>query len=146
MGKHHPLSYKRAKSLVTWLEYFCTGDNDIQWKRSWFKGFYYSDQFVYQESEFSYYVKNSPWVPTQKGYEKPDQVFFRSEEIMSIFGNHVSYNRYPMSEETASFIGIHTKATFEKVLNYLKTIASTDSHTVNLTVIKKIYRFMNNGG
>lgn len=99
--------------------------------------FYYSSKISWLDSEFFSRVKTCKWVPTQKGFVRPEQSFLPIEEIKEILGEAVPYFQERLPIEAIKALGIKEKLTLEELL---KTITAYSSETnVNHEMVYRLY-------
>lgn len=147
--EHHSTIFDKARALIKWLEYQIDrpGFKNHQyqpedWRYCVLKGFYYSPTYQSVDSEFLYYLRNSRWLPTSKGLCKPGEAFLDKEEIKTVLGNSLPYSRIKISEKLATWLGVHTKATFDQVFELLQNHSHEKANKVDIRIINRIYKFL----
>ncbi|XP_051888907.1 uncharacterized protein wu:fj29h11 isoform X2 [Pristis pectinata] len=85
------------------------------------------------DSSFAIYLKTLPWLPTNSpavdgsgfriAYLRPIEVYLRSENLLELLANNVSYVYCDLLEKSgfAAFTGIKTSITVEMMINHFKS-------------------------
>jgi hypothetical protein len=89
------------------------------------------------KSEFEKCLLSLVWLPTQKGFMRPPQVFLPRKEIKEIFGDTVPYLQGTISEHTIELLGIKSVISTSELVETLKDY-SNEVH-VNQAMLFRIY-------
>ncbi|MBU1057593.1 MAG: hypothetical protein KJ804_04655 [Proteobacteria bacterium] len=90
-----------------------------------------------RKSEFEKCLLSLVWLPTQKGFMRPPQVFLPRKEIKEIFGDTVPYLQGTISEQTIELLGIKSVISTSELVETLKDY-SNEVH-VNQEMLSRIY-------
>lgn len=119
----------RIRALLRWLQRwedqrprYGTIVPSLAWERARVGWFYYTTYSKEVESEIVAALRNSPWVPSTQGLQRPDAVFLDSEEVRRLFGDDVPYLTGVQQEYVGSIVryGLNQSATPAAALRYLR--------------------------
>lgn len=96
----------------------------------WFKGHKNLD---YTISPFDIYLKETPWLKTTKGFQKPCECFIDDINLRQIFGNNLPYTTITASPEFLHFLGVKRDAATSTIIKYLQDLSGSDTPKVEVT-------------
>jgi hypothetical protein len=140
------INVKRAKALVEWLESQVNELNNSWYEPEWVNAkieyFYRTPQVQINKSEFLHFLRNSNWLPTNQGLKRPSEVFINQLEFKELFGNTIPLSEIKISSELASWLNVKTSATYQEILDFLRSLPDQTTETVSIKLLKKIYAFI----
>jgi len=140
------MQIKRSRALVNWLEVriinIPSESSGIDWTKALLKWFYYCNRCVSNVSSFYHSLNNSAWVPTSKGFCRPNEVFVDRPEIRDFFGDTVPYLKLKMSDKLLAWLKIRQTMTTEEMLGVLRNLASKVPQKTDLSLIRRLYTFL----
>lgn len=136
-------SRKHRLTLIHWLEgmlenrFEALRNGTIEW-------YYYNNQSKTVESGLYFELVRQPWVRTTKGRKRPAEIFKESKQISEMFGARLPYLKDEMSPRLIEFLGIHTEATAESIIDYLHALAEDSAEDSGL--VNKLYTYLHEYG
>lgn len=129
--------HQRSRSLIFWL----TQQKNSKWQKAIVKKFNrYPQEFPY-ESEFLNFLKMEPWLPTSKGFERPNKVFIASQNLKEILGDSVPYFENALDENVCKLLEIRREATADELVSVLEQYALNKEGSKNFA--DRVYRYLN---
>ncbi|RLB92213.1 MAG: hypothetical protein DRH50_10120 [Deltaproteobacteria bacterium] len=128
-----------AKSLINWLGY--QKEKYFPWQQAKVSYFYYSSKHKYFESELLLSLKQSPWLPTTKGFVRPSQAFLPCQDIKEILGDSVPYFKEELPQRIIELLGIRTEATAEALVSVLEQHSQNGNGSKGFA--ERVYRTLN---
>lgn len=130
---------KIAKSLIHWL----SEQKDERWQKAYVVGYTYrakNPTSTPYESEFFFFLKRNPWLPTTKGPVCPDQAFLPLSHIKEFLGDSVPYFEGKLPDNIIKLLGIRTEATAEELLSVLEQHSQNGSGTNDF--VERVYIYL----
>ncbi|MCQ1537467.1 hypothetical protein FTO68_00455 [Methanocalculus taiwanensis] len=135
-----------TKSLLIWLKNQkpATTSSFVQkypWQELIIYYFYYSCIPKPFNSELLQELKKKSWLPTTKGFYRPNDVFIQSAGIIEIFEYSVPYYEGQISDnlqKVFKLLGVRTEITSVDLVDYLSSLSTRSD--ISIEVIEKIYR------
>jgi len=132
-------SRKHRRALIYWLEKMVENKSD-ELREGTIRSFYYTPSSRSVESGLYFELKRQPWIRTTKGLKRPAEVFAESRQLREMFGTRLPYLKDEMSPELIEFLGIHTEATRETIVDYLRALAADNANNPDLVI--KLYAYL----
>lgn len=135
----------RARALIRWLEYQRDDLNSWRypdWKWAKVECFYRQGYEGRETSKFNSLIHNSPWMPTNKGFKKPAQVFINRQDIKEVLDDSFPITDLKLSEELCEFLNIKTELSFSELLKYLESLAEQPASEADFEVVSKLYSLL----
>jgi len=136
---------KYRMAFIKWFDYMIgITDRSHSLKYASIVWFYYTNQSTSIISGLHYYLLNTEWVNTSKGYKKPGEVFIKNNQLSEMFGNQLPYLKDKMSPELCEYLGIKTDATTASIVEYLKELSTNNE--VDSRLISRLYKYLDDHG
>lgn len=128
---------KFSQSLIHWLN---SQNEKIPWLKTTVKYFYYSDKRSWYDSELLVSLRNTPWLPTTKGYTHPAEAFLPVENIREIFSDSVPYFEGNLPKNVVKLLGIREQVTAGELVAILEQQSQKRSGSKDFT--ERVYRYL----
>ena len=129
-----------SRSLTNWLNH---QNENPSWLQTKVDFFYKQQKRSTYDSEIVLALKNTPWLPTTKGFVRPDQAFLSLSplsQIQEIFGDTVPYFEGTLPENIVQLLGIRTQATATELLSLLEEHSRNGTGSKGLA--ERVYRYL----
>lgn len=130
-------SVRFSWSLVDWLN---NPGEKMPWLKATVTYFHYSEKQPQYDSELLHSLRNIPWLPTTKGYTRPDEAFRPSGSILDIFSDSVPYFEGNLPKNVIELLGIREQVTAAEL------VAILEQHSQNGTgsrdFVERVYRYL----
>ncbi|WP_209629641.1 hypothetical protein [Methanofollis sp. W23] len=126
-----------SQSLINWLKH---QNKNTPWLQTIVEYFYYSQRVSRYDSEIVFALKNTSWLPTTKGYVRPDQAFLPLPQIREIFGDTAPYFEDELPEHVVQLLGIRTQATAGELITLLEQKSHDGSGSRDFA--ERVYRYL----
>lgn len=124
-------------SLVDWLNNL---GEKMPWLKATVKYFHYSKKQPQYDSELLHSLRNIPWLPTTKGYTRPDEAFRPSGSIRDIFSDSVPYFEGNLPKNVIKLLGIREQVTAEELVTILEQQSQKGSGSQDFA--GRVYRYL----
>ena len=124
-------------SLVDWLNNL---GEKMPWLKATVKYFHYSEKRPQYDSELLHSLRNIPWLPTTKGYARPDEAFRPSGSILDIFSGSVPYFEGNLPKNIIELLGIREQVTAEELVTILEQQSQKGSGSRDFA--ERVYRYL----
>ena len=128
---------KFSLSLINWLN---RQNENILWLKSTVTYFYYSRRISGYNSELLMSLKNIPWLPTTKGYIRPDEAFLPLNQTREILGDSVPYFEGVLPENIVQLLGIRKQINARELVAILEQ--QSQSGTGSRDFVERVYRYL----
>lgn len=128
--KCNSISKLQYESLIQYFNYLFSKNRNYRF-RTRLVWFYRTSKSASIESPIEYYLRESPWLQTQKGLHKPGECFHEDPNLRQIFGNELPYVSVPVPEELLEKFGVRRDAETETVIDYLKQISGGEAISID---------------
>jgi hypothetical protein len=140
----------RVRALLRWLERWeqrrkrqGTLLRSFPWESAQVEWFYYRTRSKPLDSEIVAALKNTPWVPSTRGLQRPDAVFVDSDEVRRLFGDDVPYLVGVQQEHIGLLVryGLNQSATPASALSYLHGLSQART-ALPRSAAERLYRLV----
>ncbi|KUL01410.1 MAG: Uncharacterized protein XE11_2137 [Methanomicrobiales archaeon 53_19] len=128
---------KFSRSLIDWLN---NQGEKIPWLGATANYFYRNAKWYSYESEILNSLRNIPWVPTTKGYTRPDEAFLPVGNIREIFSDSVPYFEGNLPKNVVKLLGIREQVTADELVAILEQQSRKRSGSRDFT--ERVYRYL----
>ncbi len=142
-AKEYREKSRHRKAFIYWLEAMI--ENRSKELRHGKITWYYRTNYIRETNSALYYeLQKQPWLQTSKGIKRPGEVFVKNNQLYEMFKGNLPYLKDKLSPELIEFLGIHTDATTEAIINYLKVLS--ENKTADKALVVKLYLYLNEFG
>lgn len=134
---HDLVKARFSRSLTNWLNH---QNEEPSWLHTQVDFFYRRWRRSTYDSEIVLALKNTPWLPTTKGFVRPDQAFLSLPQIQEIFGDTVPYFEGTLPPNIVQLLGIRTQATAMELLSLLEEHSRDGTGSRDLA--ERIYSYL----
>jgi len=96
---------------------------------------------LYSSSGTLYFLIESPWLFTSKGFVRPNRSFLPLPPIKEVLGDSVPYVEDDLSDNIIKLLGIHDEVTAVELISVLKQHAKNEETAKEFT--ERVYRYLN---
>ncbi len=128
---------KFSQGLINWLNH---QNETMPWLKATVTYFYYSRRKSNYDSELLVSLKNTPWLPTAKGYTRPDEAFLHFENIREIFSDSVPYFRGTLPKSVIKLLGIRDQVNAGELVAILEEQSQKGSGSPEFA--ERVYRYL----
>nr|MDT0251142.1 hypothetical protein [Endozoicomonas sp.] len=118
---HPNTSKEHRQTFIKWLEYNLN--------------YNYSSVL----NRYNQELKDTPWVKTTQGFQKPFKCFVNDNELKEILGDTVPYIEDDLSEEIISVLKINTEVTTTNILEILRSARGDNLTPLDPSQLLKLY-------